>query len=69
MYLKELRIKHRYTQERLAKELGVTQSAICQWECGRRHPSYFTLSELSAIFHCSIDEIVKGETARTADKA
>ncbi len=63
MCLKELRIKHQYTQEQVAKELGVTQSAVCQWESGRRRPSYFYLSELSALFHCSIDDIVKGELA------
>ena len=38
MRLKEIRKQAGYTQEQIAKMLEVTQSAVSQWESGRKMP-------------------------------
>ena len=37
--IKELRRQLRFTQKRLAEELGVTLATVGRWECGLREPS------------------------------
>ena len=41
--LRELRRKNGYTQSGLAKALGVSQSAVGNWEAGIRRPNIDTL--------------------------
>lgn len=47
------------TQAELAKELGVYQSAITQWENGLTSPRLDKLQAMAALFKCSIDELVR----------
>jgi transcriptional regulator with XRE-family HTH domain len=37
--MKSIRLHRGFTQEQLAKEIGVPASAISHWETGRRTPS------------------------------
>ena len=44
--VKNLRKRLNLTQERFAKEVGVTFSTVNQWENGRRRPQPFLLNRL-----------------------
>ena len=61
MLIKEHRESHKMTQNELAEILGVNRSAVAMWETGKNYPSVRQLIKLSEIFHCTIDELVKGE--------
>lgn len=47
------------TQEQIAKELGVTASAVTQWESGARNPNIKILKKLSIILGCTTDELLE----------
>lgn len=51
--IKELRIEHNLSQAALAKELGVSQSAIYYWENGKREPSLDMLEKIANYFGIS----------------
>ncbi len=49
------------TQMQVAKELGVTDAAVCQWERGDTMPSAKRLTEIAKLYKCSVDELLKEE--------
>lgn len=51
--IKELRIEHNLSQAALAKELGVSQSAVYYWENGKREPSIDMLEKIANYFGIS----------------
>lgn len=53
--LRELRVKARMTQKRLADKLEVTEGTISKYEGGLTYPTFEGLRELSAIFNVSLD--------------
>jgi transcriptional regulator with XRE-family HTH domain len=53
--LKQLRREKNITQERLAFILDVKRTAIANWECGTRMPSYIKIRDLSEYFDVSAD--------------
>lgn len=56
--LKELRIGSKLTQKELAKETGLSLSAIGKWEAGLREPSGNILIVLSKYFGTSTDYLL-----------
>jgi len=52
--IKELRKKKKFTQQDLADQLGVTRSAISQFESGYSTPAYETLVKLSKVFEVDL---------------
>jgi len=56
--LKELRKLNNYTQEELAKKLGVTPGAIGLYEQNRREPDNETVKQIAKIFEVSIDYLL-----------
>lgn len=56
--LADLRKRRGLTQEELAAALGVTTSAVGNWEAGLRIPRYETLRRLAEVLEVSIDEIM-----------
>lgn len=46
------------TQEKLAAEVGVGQSAIAMWESGMRTPDVFMIMKLAKIFGCTADDLL-----------
>jgi len=56
--LRELRARHGFTQDRVAKELGVHESAVSRWENGSRFPTGEDLVALSDLFAVSIDHLL-----------
>jgi len=56
--LKELRNEKGFSQKELAKETGLSLSAIGKWEAGLREPSGGVLIILSKYFGVSIDYLM-----------
>ena len=59
--LKELRIKNKYSQEKIAKYLDITRTTYCFYELGKREIPVNLLSKLARLYKTSIDYIV-GDT-------
>ncbi len=56
--LKEMRLKHNYTQKQLAKEFGCDESTISYYENGKRKITIEILQKYCKIFNCTLDELV-----------
>ena len=61
MGYREKRIEAGYTQEAVAKLLGISNSAVCLYEKGRADPSVETLHKMAVLYRCTLDELMKGE--------
>lgn len=59
--IKSLRKERGWTQEKLAKKLGVLQPHLNRWETKKAYPSIDALKKLSRIFDVSIDTLVFDE--------
>lgn len=60
--IRELRQEKGLTMKQLGEAVGVTESAIGQYETGRRKPDYEKLLCIAKVLGCSIDDLVVGET-------
>ncbi|MCX7903252.1 MAG: helix-turn-helix domain-containing protein [Caloramator sp.] len=56
--LKELRKEKKLTQTELAKEIGLSKSAIVQYESNKRIPNYEILSKLADFFGVTTDYMI-----------
>lgn len=56
--LKELRFQNRYTQKQVADDLGMTFSALSQYENGKRTPKNDVLIQLAAYYNVSVDYLL-----------
>ncbi len=52
------RLRHKATQDTLAKMTGLQPCAISHFECGRRNPSMENLIKLADALDVTIDELV-----------
>ncbi len=59
--LAALRKKHNYTQEKLAAIIGVSRQAISKWESDGAFPETDKLIQLSNLYGCSLDYLLKEE--------
>lgn len=59
MKLKEIRKSKGITQQKLAKELYITQQALCNYEQGKREPNIQMLIKLADYFGVSVDYLVR----------
>nr|WP_090573121.1 helix-turn-helix transcriptional regulator [Paenibacillus sp. OV219] len=62
--LRELRLRHNYSQDEVARQIGITRSAYSHYEINNRQPVYDTLRKLAALFSVSLDYIIGGEASR-----
>lgn len=60
--LSELRKNKKETQEKTAKNLGLTRSAYSQYELGTRSPDQETLKNIADYYDCSIDYLLGRDT-------
>ena len=61
MNLKELRLKNRYSQAKLAKEFGISQQMVSKYENNKLEMPYDLLIKTADFFNCSIDELIGRE--------
>lgn len=65
--IKRLRKQAGYSQEQLAKTLGVTQGAVSQWEKDRTIPDTPFILQMAKIFGVSLDEFTNETPFRELD--
>lgn len=65
--LQALRSEHGYSQEQLADLVGVSRQAVSKWETGSSMPDIDNLVRLSELYGQSLDTIVKGIAAESAE--
>ena len=53
--LKELRLRHGFNQEELAKQIGIKQNSYSDWEHGKCKPNYEKLEKIADFFGVSLD--------------
>lgn len=63
--LVQLRKKRKLTQAELADRVGITRSALSQYEIGSRSPDYEIVQRIANFFDVSIDYLVGGASAPT----
>lgn len=57
-YLQFLRKSNQYTQDDLAKELGISRQAISKWETGTTIPNLEVLLKISKLYDITINDIL-----------
>lgn len=55
-----------WTQERLAESVGVSRSAVAQWETGRAGQLTSHLSRIAEVLDVGIEHLTHGRTTRRA---
>ena len=55
------------TQEKLAERMGVSRQTISKWETGEVYPELDKLLELSRLFSCTLDALLKEDLEPQAD--
>ena len=58
-YLQFLRKSNNYTQDDLAKELGISRQAVSKWETGTAIPDLEVLLKISKLYNITINEILE----------
>ena len=59
--IKKYRRSLNLSQEELAEKMYVTRQTISNWENGKSYPDIHSLLNLSALFHVSLDQLIKGD--------
>ena len=55
------------TQEKLAERLGVSRQTVSKWENGEAMPELEKLMELSSLFSCTLDALLKEDMSEQED--
>ncbi|MDE7284239.1 MAG: helix-turn-helix domain-containing protein [Lachnospiraceae bacterium] len=58
-YLQFLRNSHNYTQDDLAKRLGISRQAVSKWETGTTIPDLEVLLKISKLYNITINDILE----------
>ena len=59
--LKEIRLKKKYSQLKVALDLSISREALSYYENGKRSPDLDILVKFSKYFNVSIDYLILGE--------
>lgn len=65
--IKKLREELKISKKELGELIGVSQSAVNQWEKGVNYPAQKRLIELSRVFNSSYEWLVNGQSRSTGD--
>lgn len=63
-HIRTLRIQHKLSQEDLAARLDVSRQSVSKWETDASVPDLDKLVKLSDLFSVSLDQLVRGDTAK-----
>lgn len=61
LFISELRKEYKLTQKELADKLGILDTSVSKWERGINATDISYLTELSKIFHVTVQELLNGE--------
>ena len=67
--IKEIRKQHYLNQAAFAKMIGVTQSAVSQWENDLTRPNSYQLEAIAKVFNISIDELLADNIAENTSES
>lgn len=56
--LRALRKEKKFSQQKLASQVGVTQQCVSEWEKGKIEPTMSPLWRLADVFEVSIDYLI-----------
>lgn len=56
--IREMRVKHGYSQDCLAELLGVSHQAVSRWENGLTAPTVDNIAELCSLFDISFEQLL-----------
>ena len=59
---KAAREKTDYTQEQVSDIMDTDRSTIAKWETGASLPRAELLPKIAALYRCTVDELLRGET-------
>ena len=59
--LKEIRLKKRLNQQKVAMDLNISREALSYYENGKRSPDVDMLVKLSRYYNVSIDYLITGK--------
>lgn len=63
--LKSKRLQKRWTQEELSEKLLISRPTISSWESDKTLPDISNLLKMSALFGCTLDDLLKEEIRLT----
>lgn len=63
MGLISARKKAGLTQMQVANKLGITDSAVNQWERGKTFPKTEQLPKLARLYGCTVDELLREDNS------
>ncbi|MEQ2527372.1 helix-turn-helix domain-containing protein [Bacillaceae bacterium CLA-AA-H227] len=63
MNLKNLRMRHKLTQEEVAERLNVSRQVIAKWEKGESTPDIQHCMELAKLYNVTLDDLVNFKEA------
>lgn len=66
--IRRKRVEQNISQEFLAERLAISRQSISKWENGLSEPSTKNLTQLAAIFHCEVHDLI-GDEARSEEAA
>jgi transcriptional regulator with XRE-family HTH domain len=64
--IRETRLKHGLTQDDLAEAVGVSRSAVAQWETGRAGQLTPNLSRIASVLGVGVEFLMSGEDKRAS---
>ena len=68
--LRALREKQGITQEQLAEKMEVSRQTVSKWESGSSFPEMEKMIQLTELFSCTLDGLLKGDLKKAdADAA
>lgn len=67
--IRDYRMRMGLTMKELGKRVGVSESAVGNWENGKRKPSYEYLLKIAEELDCSVAELLGHEDSRVLDTA
>ena len=65
--IKFYRKRARYSQEQIARKLGITQGSVSSWETGRNIPDTQTMIRLAKVLDVPVESLVSDEPRRDLD--
>ena len=63
--IRDVRREKGWTQDQLAAEIGVSRSAVAQWETGRAGQVTGNLTRIAAILEVGVEYLMHGEDKRS----
>ena len=58
MRIREIRKERGLTAESVARQIGVTQAALSNWENGARNPKPDMIVKIAQVLECTTDELL-----------